>query len=122
MAPWRNSISPDGRFVVGVGNRQKWLFPLDGGEPHLLPVGPEDIVAQWSANSKSLYVYNEEKAPTRISLMDVSTGEKRLWKELDACGRSGDFLQSILFTPDGASRVVTCQRWLSNLYVIEGLK
>jgi len=124
MGPWRNSISPDGRFVIGVRvrDRQKWLFPLDGGEPRLLPVGPEDIVAQWSADRKSLYVYNEEERPTRISLLNVSTGEKRPWKELDACGRSGDFLQSILFTPDGMSRVVTCHRWLSNLYVIEGLK
>ena len=72
-------------------------------------------------DGKSLYVVDQEESPTRVFLVDLASGRKRLWKEFDACGRSGAVVQGILLTPDGTSRVVGCSQWLSNLYFIEGL-
>ena len=62
------------------------------------------------------------ESPARVSLLELSTGHRRFWKEFDACSRSGANIQNIQLTPDGTSQVVTCGQWLSNLYIMEGLR
>ncbi len=121
--PGRSGLSPDGKSFIGMGQggQGRALYSLEGGPPAPLPLAPGDLVIQWTADGKSLYVYRDEESPTRVSLLELSTGRKRFWKEFDACSRSGSNLFSILLTPDGTSQVVTCSQWLSNLYLIEGL-
>jgi eukaryotic-like serine/threonine-protein kinase len=114
-------ISPDGKSVIGAGSR--WaLYSLEGGPPAALPLAPGDIPIRWTADGKSLFVYQDGESPIRVSLVELSTGRKRAWREFDACSRSGANVVSILLTPDGTSQVVACSQWLSNLYIMEGLR
>jgi serine/threonine protein kinase len=122
MNPGHNWISPDGKSVIGTANGRLALYSLDGGPSRSLPLAAGDVPIRWTADGKSLYVFDPRGSPTRVSLVDLSSGRKRLWKEFDACGRSGAHLGSILLTPDGTSRVVACSQWTSNLYFIEGLQ
>jgi eukaryotic-like serine/threonine-protein kinase len=122
MGPWRKWVSPDGKSVIGTANGRLALYSLEGEPSRSLPLAAGDVPIRWTADGKSLYVFDPKGSPTRVFLADLSSGRKRLWKEFDACGRSGAHLVSILLTPDGTSRVVACSQWLSNLYFIEGLQ
>ena len=115
------AVSPDGKTFIGMG-QDRALYSLEGGPPAKLPLDPEDVVIRWTADGKSLYFYRDGGSSVRVFLVDLSTGRKRFWKDFDACSRSGASLQSILLTPDGTSQVVACQQWLSNLYIMEGLR
>ena len=116
-------VSWDGRYVVGSrgGKRGKpTLYPLDGGgEPRAIPgsaVG--DRVIQWSPDSRSLYIHAPQDR--KIWLLDLETGQKRLWKEIPA--DDSLFRLLVRITPDGKSYVYQGVNILSDLYLVEGLK
>jgi hypothetical protein len=117
-----NVITPDGKSFIGMGQEGTALYSLEGGPPAKLPLDPGDIVIRWTADGKSLYAFHRGDNAVRVSLLELSTGRKRFWKEFDACSRSGANFFNILLTPDGTSQVVACQQWLSNLYIMEGLR
>ena len=117
-----NLASPDGKSFIGQGQEGSALYSLEGGPPAKLPLDPGDLPIRWTADGKSLYVSHRGDNPVRVSLLDLSTGRKRFWKEFDACSRSGADFFGILLTPDGTSQVVACTQWLSNLYIVEGLR
>jgi Tol biopolymer transport system component len=118
------SISPDGRFVVASGpDRRPYLYPLDGGEPLLLPgLGSLDRPSRWSSDG-TLFVYQRGDLPMKIFRFDVKTGKKELWKTLmpaDAAGVAD--ISPVIPTPDGKAYAYTYSRTLSDLYVVEGIK
>ncbi|HEY3204677.1 MAG TPA: protein kinase [Thermoanaerobaculia bacterium] len=119
------AVSPDGKFIAVRGPDQKlYLYPTAGGEPTAVPgATPEDTPAGWSGDGRSLYVYRRRELPARTFLLDVTTGEKRLWKELmpaDSAGVTG--IAPPIITPDGSFYAYSCLRTLSDLYLVEGLK
>jgi serine/threonine protein kinase/Tol biopolymer transport system component len=122
MGPGYSGISPDGKSVIGTAGGRPALYSLEGGPTRSLSLSDGDTPIRWTADGKSLYVFEPGGSQARISLVDLSSGRKRLWKEFDACGHSGAHLHSVRLTPDGTARVVTCSQWLSNLYFIEGLR
>jgi serine/threonine protein kinase/Tol biopolymer transport system component len=121
LLPFPSWISPDGKSVIGSGPSLA-LYSLEGKPPSALPLADGDVPIRWTADGKGLFVYHDGDSPVRVSLLELSTGRKRPWKEFDACSRSGANFFSILLTPDGTSQVVACQQWLSNLYIMEGLR
>jgi hypothetical protein len=56
----------------------------------------------------------------KVWLVDVDTGEKRLWKEI-AVETPGGALR-LRITPDGKSYVYRTIRVFSALYLVEGLR
>jgi Tol biopolymer transport system component len=121
----RHGVSPDGRFIIATGPDQKiYLYPSAGGEPNLLPGSvPGDIPDRWTADSRFVYVHRRDELPVRVHLLDVTTGEKKLWKELipaDAAGVTQ--VGSVVPTADGRFYVYSYIRLLSEMYVVEGLK
>ena len=120
---YTNPVSADGRFVVGVSGGQQgqpMLYPIDGGgQPRAIPgVAAGDHVIQWTADSRSLYVHKFQGRT--IWLLDVATGQKRLWKELPL----DDWFYRLVvrITPDGKSYVYHGVNILSDLYLVEGLR
>jgi Tol biopolymer transport system component len=120
LPPWSNPVSPDGRFVVGQKKRLYSLHPVGGGDARPLPaLSEEDLVIQWTADGRSLYVFRRGGKPTtRVFLVDVETGVRRLWKEIEHVGALG----RLRVTPDGGSYVYSTIRTFSELYVVEGLR
>ncbi len=118
-------ISPKGDFAASVGPDHKvYLYPIAGGNP--VPVSgaePDDAPTGWSADGRSLYVFRFGEIPSRVSEIELSTGKRKLWKELVPADAAGiDTVRAITITPDARAYVYGYIRTLSDLYVVEGLK
>jgi hypothetical protein len=117
--------SPDGRWIAGrdLGGGQGRLYPLDGAKPRpivgLLP--GEDCA--WTSDPRFMYVAQLNPLPVKIYRLNIVTGERQLFKELnpaDAVGLSdhGD----IMLSADGRSYIYGFTRLLSDLYLVKGLQ
>ncbi len=118
-------ISPKGDFAASVGPDHKiYLYPIAGGEP--VPVSgaePDEAPTGWSADSRSLYVFRFGEIPARLFEIELSTGKRKLWKELVPADAAGiDTIRGLTITPDARAYVYGYIRTLSDLYVVEGLK
>jgi Tol biopolymer transport system component len=117
-----NHVSPDGRLVVGMQRNQAVLVPVQGGSPRPVPgLKPGDLVCQWSTDGRSLYVYRRGEVPARIFLLDVATGERRLWKEIRPANPQARGVPWLLVSPGGNAYVYGTSHVTSELYLIEGL-
>ena len=121
-----NTISPDGRFVVGDTESESEIYPVAGGEPRAIPgLDANDLPIRWSGDGRSLYLRSRilREVPARVYRLDLSTGRRDLWKELGPADPSGvTSVPFIAITPDARSYAYTYNSRLSNLYLVEGLK
>ena len=119
------ALSPKGDLVAGVGPDHKvYLYPIGGGEP--TPVSgtqPDEAPTGWSADGRSLYVFRFGEIPAKVFELELSTGKRKLWKELVPADSAGiDTIRGITITPDAKAYVYGYIRTLSDLYVVDGLK
>lgn len=120
-----NAISPDGKLIVAVARDQNlYAYPVEGGTPNQIPgFQSEDSVIRWSADGKSLYVYNREVFPIRIYRLNISTGRRDLWKEIFPPDQAGvPWGAVVLLTADGKNYFYSYNRELNNLYLAKGLE
>ncbi len=120
---WLSPVSRDGRRAVGVRAGKLVVFSLDGsGEPRELPglSSPQERPAQWSADSRSLYVYSRVNRGINVDLYDVETYERRPWKLIPIDEPLAGF--SVRLTPDGQGYVYGAWGFSSALYLVEGLR
>jgi Tol biopolymer transport system component len=118
-------ISPDSKYVAAVGPDQNgYLYPVDGGEPRPIPGFPKaDTPVAWAADGRSLFTYRPGELPAKVYRLDVTTGEKQVWKELmPADGAGVTDIGPILITPNAKTYVYEYGRTLSDLYLVEGLR
>src|SRR5207244_12595171 len=116
--------SPDGKFVIAADlQRKRSLYPAGGGEPRPIPgLADEDRIVRWSGDGRFLYVYGWRELPLKVYRLDLATGRKELCKGVmpsDAAGIRA--FPQIFLTPDGKSYVYQLRRFLSDLYLVEGL-
>ena len=98
-------------------------IPLDGaGEPLAIPgVDPkDDRVIQWTSDGRGLFVCQLGERPIKVWLLDLETGQRRLWKEIDDEQPFGN--QHVRVTPDASAWVYSAGNVLSELYLVEGLR
>ena len=118
-------ISPDGKQVIGLGPDGKtYLFPVDGGEPRIAKgLDSDDRTAGFSGDGASICVHNLTGLPSIVSLVDIETGKRRVWKQIVPADAAGvDNVGNFFFTPDMKSYLYSYNRTLSDLYLVEGLK
>ncbi len=118
-------ISPDGRYVAGIGPDQHgYLYPIAGGDPKPvqgLPPGEQPVA--WSNDGRFLYTYRPGELPTQVSKLDLNTGQRAPFKQLVPSDLAGvETIGPILLTPDGKTCVYGYHRTLSDLYLVEGQK
>jgi serine/threonine protein kinase len=118
-------ISPDSEWVAAIGPDQKgYLFPVGGGDAKLIPgmnAGEQPIT--WSADGRSLYIYQPGELPARVDRLELKTGQRTLWKTLMPTDPAGvETIGPILMTPDAKTCVFGYHRMLADLYLVEGLK
>ena len=116
--------SPDGKFLAGATADYKIdLFPLDGGPARSIPgVEPGYRVAQWSADSSALYVFQPGDVPLRIHRLDIATGKMKPVRDVVPADLGGVVSIGPVITSVNASEVVySYYQTLSVLYVISGL-
>jgi Tol biopolymer transport system component len=123
VAPRRNTVSPDGKWLAAGYQGALRLFPTDGGEPRPVPGSvPGDGAVRWNADGRVLYVRSGNR-PTRVFAIDVATGARTLLHELaprDPVGATGTV--EVRLTPDGRAYAFGYLRTLQNLYQVTGLR
>ncbi len=111
-------ITPDSRSVAARGPDGKvHLYPLDGGSPGEIPgleAGEDPI--RWSADGRALFLYRSGEVPARVFRMDLASGRRELWRTLLPPDPTPPLL-----TADGSVFVCSYSRFLSTLYLVEGL-
>jgi Tol biopolymer transport system component/predicted Ser/Thr protein kinase len=118
-------LSPDGKSIVAIGlDRRVAIYSTEPGEPRPVPgLTPEDYAIRFSADGKSVYVFNIVARPGVVDLVDIQTGKRTLWKEFHPPDPAGVLnIAPFLMTPDGATYVYSYRRMLDDLYVVTGLK
>ena len=116
-------LSSDGRLVLARGPEGKcFVYPIAGGEPRPAPGLTEaDVLAQWSADGRSVLAYRRAEIPYRLERVDLTTGSRRLYKELAPTDRTGLLsLRGIFFNDDLRSYAYTAYYQVSSLFVSEG--
>jgi eukaryotic-like serine/threonine-protein kinase len=119
------ALAPDGSQVAGIGPDGKaYLYSLDGGPEKVVPgLLPSEQPIEWSADGKSLYVFRPGEFPAKVSVLDLATGKRTLWRSLAPADPAGvSQIGPIVMTPDGTSYIYGYHRTLSDLYLVLGLK
>jgi serine/threonine protein kinase/Tol biopolymer transport system component len=107
-------VSPDGKRVITLQpDKTFYIQGLDGGEPHAIP-GLEryDEPIQWSDDGRAVFVKAAGDFVTKIYRVDLATGERREWKDIDPPNKIGNVglevnSGGILITPDGKVCIYT---------------
>jgi Tol biopolymer transport system component len=118
-------LTASGDLVADVGpDRHVYTYPINGGEPRLVPgVQSDEVPTAWSADGRSLFVFRYGEIPARVVQIDVASGQRRPWKDLDPADAAGiDTISGIMMTADAKAYVYGYVRTLCDLYLVEGLK
>ena len=121
----RGVLSPDGQIVAASDDAGRFvLCPASGGEcSPLKGVQPEDTPEQWEASGKAILVWNRNRTwPAQIYRVDVTTGERRLHKEISPSDPAGVLYGNILLARDGEHYIYRVRRVTGQLFLGEGLK
>ena len=88
-------LSADGKLVLASGAEGKYfVYSIEagqsGGDPRPVPWLTEaDVLAQWSADGRSVLAYRRTEIPYRIERVDLATGKPKLFKELAPANHTG---------------------------------
>ena len=120
-----STVSPDGRSIVARGpDRRFAVYPLEPGEPRPIPgLEPDDEPLRWTADGNGLFVYRASAPPLRVEIVDVATGRRSLWKQLQPPDPSGvEQVGPIMISRDESTYVYSYRRSLDEVFLITGLK
>jgi len=117
--------SPDGRYlVVRQADQPNVLYDIRQGVSRSLPEKTsKSFPAGWSSDSRYLYMYTRTGPPSQIWRLEVSSGQEKLVKQLSPTDPVGILeIFHVQMTPDAKTFVYSYDRYLSELYVVDGLR
>jgi len=107
-------VSPDGKRVITLQpDHTFYIQGLEGGEPQEIPgLESDDEPIQWSDDGRAVFVKAAGDFVTKIYRVDLATGRRRKWKDIDPENKVGHVgLEvnpgGILITPDGKVCIYT---------------
>jgi hypothetical protein len=120
------TVTPEAQHVAATLKGGWWLFPLSGGEPRLLPgVQPNELIAGFGPDIRSVYVAKRFELPLRVFRIDLRTGKREPVREIAPPDRSGIGINGtvvVRMSADGRSYLSGIDQQLSDLYLVEGLR
>jgi eukaryotic-like serine/threonine-protein kinase len=120
---WRNAVSPDGTSIIVLEGMTYRLYPTSGGESRGIPgLDAGFFPAAWSGPN-ALLLREWGKASTRVERLDLKSGQRAAWRDLDPRDRAGlAYIGPLAITPDEKAWAFSVHRRLSDLYVVDGLR
>jgi len=120
------AVSPDSTLLVARGpGGQLWKFPVDRSAPTVLSGSSRgDRPLAWSADGRSVWVWNRTTTPAQIFRIELISGRRIHWRDVpfpDPAAMKLDTLRLVM-SADGTKFVYGYTKHLSELYVAEGLK
>jgi hypothetical protein len=117
------AFSADGRLVASNQADGLFVYGVDTDERRELPGGADPgLLVRWDASGERLYFVEREGANARIVERSVATGERRTIREIRAPDPAGVTRFDLWVSRNGEAYAYTLDRWLHNLFVIEGLR
>jgi hypothetical protein len=119
-----SAISPDGRRVAATDSSGRvLLFRAGVAEPETMPGPPETGgFGPWSIDGKGVYVSSVDHLTMRVFLRDFATGRRTLTRTVAPADPTGLIFVSPLISSDGQMFAYNYARYLSSLYVLNGVK
>lgn len=119
------SVAPDGTLLAltkdfraqvyrsGDSTKARKEFQLNQGE---VPIG-------WTLDAHFVYLIESAQQPPSIVRLELATGKRQLWKQMPTPpAHTVINADDTAITPDGQSYAYTYEFWLSDLYLVRGLK
>ena len=120
LSPFGDSAYADG----ADGN--VYAYPLAGGKPTpISPAGldPKDQFIRFSDDGRSVFLFQEAERSAKLFRLDGLTRRRFLLRELKPTDTTGLLrVRDVVVSPDGRSIVFMARRYLSQLYLAEGLR
>ena len=100
------------------------VYPVDGGDPKLLPnLAPNFVPIQWSDDGSSLYGYHAGEIPSRVYRVAFASGKEMPVQELRPGVPAGVVtVAPVVASRDGKKFAYSYNQTLSVLYLISGLR
>jgi hypothetical protein len=119
----RAVISPDGRTLVKRCPSGQCLLDLETLEERPVPGLSGASTLFWGQGGKQLFVRPPRPMPALVQRLDLASGEKTPWRELEPPDPVGiNAVVDVVGTPDGRAYAYTYYRRLSELFVVDGLR
>lgn len=118
-------ISPDGKRIFRLNEANVVaIYPTTGeGAPHLLPdLEPNFVPVQWSEDSSSIYGYLRGELPCKVYKVNLTTGEKKMVRELQPDKTGVVFIGPVVVNRAGTRFAYSSYEVSSVLYLISGLR
>jgi dipeptidyl aminopeptidase/acylaminoacyl peptidase len=121
----RGLLSPDAKQIIALrGSAEVALYPVEGGVPRPLQfLRAHDEIIRWSADSRSLFVFNSAELPGKVEKVDIATGRRTLVKRLvppDLTGVLG--FNRVTITDNASAYAYSYQQHRSSLFLITGAR
>ena len=117
------AIAPDSQALVTLTAEDRLtIFPFDGSDPQAVRGAEGDRPLQWSTDGASIFVYKPGRLEVSIDRIELSSGARSPWQLVrpdDPAGIMDIF--PVVITRDGASYAYSYRRFMSDLYIVEGL-
>ncbi len=117
--------SPDGQYLVArpadqtpviYDLRVREFRAITGATAQMWPIG-------WSPDSRFLYMYTRTAPPSQIWRFDISSGQEKPIRQVTPADPAGILeIFQVKMTPDARTFVYGYDRYLSELYVVKGLR
>jgi len=117
--------APDGKSLIGGASfaHHLTIYSLQGGPPVQVPMEDGYSVAQWSSDSKALYIYRVGDIPLKVYRCEISSGKTTPIRDLVPADAAGVVsVAPVVTNIEGSAFAYSYYQTLSALYVISGLK
>jgi len=118
------ALSPDGLWTASrVDETTVRIMSFEGDDQREVAAdAPLGRLIDWTADGSALFFYRQGEVPGAISRLDLGTGNVSLVKRLMPPNPAGVWrISPVLVTPDGRHYAYSASRWMSDLYVFQGL-
>ncbi len=116
-------VSPDGHWFVTISAHQLSLAPIAGGAPRRISqLQNGEAVVRWSADGRYLFLRQPQGDTTRITRLDIASGQEQPWRTLKVPEPGAEFIGPLALSADGKACAFSFQHDLANLYLVKGLK
>ncbi|MDQ2971108.1 MAG: lactonase family protein, partial [Acidobacteriota bacterium] len=117
-------VSSDGRSLAAVApDGRLSIYSTTGGQGRVIPdLPPGEVPIRWTEDGRLLaYVLGE--VPARILCVDPSTGAQEPWRTLAPADPAGILgFPAVQVSRDGKAYAYSYARFLSDLYLVDGLR
>ena len=117
-------LSPDGSWTASWidSNRLRIVSYSGDDEREIDADAPLGRLIRWSADGSAVFFYRQGEVPGGIYRIDLDTGHVTLLRRLMPPNPAGVWrISPVLVSADGSYYAYSASRWMSDLYLFEGL-